>query len=145
MPGFVDTSIQYWDSSAMLALMYQEPHTPVAIKAHEASQQSYSWAWLKMEVHGGLRRRGATPAQFGDFHRYLSVYTLVNIDPDPSANDYTAIRKILDTHKLRAADAGHLFCLLRIKRKHPDVTFVCFDKELVRAAKKEGVRVFGEN
>lgn len=128
----------------MLALMFREPHSPIAIKAHEASHESCSWTWLEMEVHGGLRRRHASLEQFKDFHRYLSVFTLIDIDPEPSANHYAAVRKILDTHRLRAADAGHLFCLLQIKRAHPDVTFVCFDKELVRAAKREGVRVFGE-
>ncbi len=136
-------SVQYWDASAILALIFQEPHTSAARKAHIATDKNYSWNWMEMEAHGAVMRRTAAPEDLKLLNHYLSFFDFLGIEPQ--AGHHAMVRKLLDKHRLRAADAGHLFCLLQLRKVQPDVTFVCFDKELVRAAKKEGIRVFGEN
>jgi predicted nucleic acid-binding protein len=137
------SSSQFWDTSAIVSLIYKEPHTTEALRAHANAFRSFAWGWLEIEAQAALLRRGATAADLKTLQNLLSFFDFIDIDPDPKLNHYPSIRKILEVHRLRAADAGHLFCLLQAKKIQPDIIFVCFDEELIRAAQKEGVRVFG--
>lgn len=56
--------------------------------------------------------------------------------------DHAAVRRLNDRHRLRAADAGHLYCLSWIARVLPDIRLVGFDDEVVAAARTEGLNVW---
>lgn len=58
------------------------------------------------------------------------------------AADWPAVIELNKRHALRAADAGHPYCLRRLTKLDPALTLVSFDDELVRAARREKLRVW---
>ena len=50
--------IAYWDTSALLPLLLQEPHTPAAVEAAALVTLNYGWDWMQVETEAALRRRG---------------------------------------------------------------------------------------
>lgn len=130
--------VQFWDTSALVALVFQEPQTSTALKAGQAAKRYLAWEWIQVEAHAALYRRGARPEQLKSLRILLDNFQYIATDSE----DYPALVKIMEKHRFRAADAGHLFCLRQAQKLIPDVTFVCFDEELVHAAEREGVAVF---
>jgi hypothetical protein len=124
-----------------VALVFEEPHSFAAMKAREAAKRYVAWDWIQIEAHAALTRRSAKPDQIRSLQTLLDNFQYIAADSE----DYPSIVKILEKHRLRAADAGHLFCLKQAKKLVPEVAFVCFDEELVRAAEREGVKVFGRS
>jgi predicted nucleic acid-binding protein len=129
---------QFWDTSALVSLILEERHSVEAVKAQSAAKRYFAWEWIQVESHAALIRRGARPEQFKALRTILDHFRYVGLGSD----DQPAVIKVLEKHKLRAADAGHLFCLKQLKRVIPDIAFVCFDQELSTAADKEGILNF---
>ena len=134
------SGIQFWDASALIPLIFQEIHTPSALRAYEQGEKQLAWGWVAIETHATLYRRKAQPKHFGLLQTLLENIDYMHLAPD--AGDHPALVKLLEKHRLRSADAGHLFCLKRAGILFPDLEFVCFDDELCRAAKKESIRIF---
>lgn len=126
-------SAQFWDTSALVSLLFKERHTASASRAMEAGGLYLAWEWIQVEAYSALSRRGATPADFRFLASLLTLFQFLSLD----GGDYPDIQAILHKHKLRSADAGHLFCLRKAKKFKPDLLFVCFDEELARAAGTE--------
>jgi predicted nucleic acid-binding protein len=129
---------QFWDTSALVALIFQEPHSTTALRARNDARRYHAWEWIQLEAVSALRRRGATAAQKQTLRTLLTHFQYVVVD----SSDTVAIGKLIEKHGLRAADAGHLFCLIQAKKLHSNVHFVCFDRELTAAAESEGIRVY---
>ena len=98
---------------------------------------------MEIEAKAALFRRGAKSEELKTLNEVLKTFDFIDIDPAPEIGHYDSIQKLLEKYRLRAADAGHLFCLKQAKKLRHDVTFVCFDEELIQAARKEGIPVFG--
>src|SRR5690606_10950656 len=100
-----------------------------------------SWDWMPVEVYSALCRRGAGPKHFALMRLYLADFEFVSLPEDPvsRANFF----KLLERHRLRSADGGHLFALKFVRKTQGKLEFVCFDDELVRAAERDNIRVFG--
>ena len=128
----------FWDTSALLALLFEEVHSGRAKAANDRTDSHLAWRWIEVEARLGLGRRGADAIQLEFLDRWLSnvEYTVF---PD---TDYPAIIELGLRHKLRAADAGHLHALLQVRRLFPKIVFVCFDDALAAAAKAEGAAVW---
>jgi predicted nucleic acid-binding protein len=135
-----DSSVQFWDTSAFLSLFYTEPHTTAAYSAKEFAEHYMAWDWIQVESHAALARRGFHASQEKNLETLLRYFTYVSI----AAEDYLSVAHLAKKHKLRAADAGHLYCLKKAAHLFPKITFVCFDKELVNAAKSEKIPVWKE-
>ena len=133
------SAVQFWDTSALVALIFREPHTAKALEAKEQAQRYLAWNWLQIEAHAALARRGATQEHLRYLRTLLNPFQYIAVDAD----DHPAIIKLLEKHRLRAADAGHLFCLKQAKKLLSDIQFVCLDDELTHAAEAERIRVFG--
>lgn len=129
---------QFWDTSALVALILQERHTPLSLKAKEAGRRFLAWEWLKIEALAALTRRKCEPAEFKSLRILLEQFEFIGLE----STDYPALGKVIQKHKLRAADAGHLFCLRQAKKLRSSICFVCFDEELTLAAEAEGIHVF---
>lgn len=129
---------QFWDTSALVSLLFKERHSDSAGKAMEAGGLYMAWEWIQLEAYSALSRRGASPSEFKSLASLLSLFQFLSVD----AGDYPDIQAILQKHRLRTADAGHLHCLKKARKVRPDLTFICFDEELVRAAGAEKIKLY---
>ena len=128
----------FWDTSALLALIFQEPHTARAQKAAAEADMAYAWWWLEVEAWSGVLRRGGNEAQKSACRRALGAMAWVNFQRDKTE----ALLRFNEKHSLRAADAGHLFCFRELGVAVKGLTLVSFDVEMVTAAKREGLAVY---
>lgn len=131
-------SAQFWDTSALISVLLPEPATKVAQKAMGAGSLYMAWEWIQLEAYSALTRRRAAASEFKSLAEILESFQYLTLD----SRDYLEIQALLKKHRLRTADAGHLFCLKKAKKFRPDVRFVCFDGELIRAAEIEKIKVF---
>jgi hypothetical protein len=120
----------FWDTSAVLALIFQEPHTARAQKAAPETTVAYAWWWLEVETWSGVTRRGGNAEQKAACRKALSAMAWMNF-PRTRTEDLLK----------RAADAGHLFCFKEMSRVVEGLILVSFDREMVKAAKREGISV----
>lgn len=130
---------QFWDTSALVSLLFQERHTAAALKARDNGKRWIAWDWLQVEVQAAVHRRHGDQEQLRSMKLILDQFQFYSVFPD----DHQIICRLLEKHRLRAADAGHLFCLKQAKKMNPDIQFVCFDIALTKAAEVEGIAVFG--
>lgn len=130
--------IAYWDTSALLPLILQEPHTAAAVEAAALVTLNYGWDWMQVEAEAALRRRNAPHSAVKSLRTQLQSFHWLSVTP----TDHDMVCSLNSRHRLRAADAGHLFCLRRVAHVFPEIQFVCFDKELSAAARAERVRVW---
>jgi hypothetical protein len=130
--------IAYWDTSALLALVFKEIHTPAALQANATATANYAWRWLEVEARAGLLRRRATESAWAELQVHLHSITWLDL---PVA-DHPALLALNQRHRLRAADAGHLHCFQRAAHVLPDLVLVSFDAELTAAARSEKLRLF---
>lgn len=129
---------QFWDSSALVSLVIKEKNSPAAKKALDSGTLMFAWDWIRLETHAALTRRGAAAPEFRSLTDLLALFQTLSI----RTADFPDIQTLLSKHRLRTADGGHLYCLLKAKKLTANLTFVCFDDELVQAAVREGVKVF---
>ena len=94
--------------------------------------------FIKSAALAVLTRRKCEPAEFKSLRTLLEQFEFIDLEP----NDYPALGKVIQKHKLRSADAGHLFCLKQAKKLRSSICFACFDEELTKAAEAEGIHVF---
>lgn len=132
-------TVQFWDTSALISILFKEKQTSTALKARDEGKRWLAWDWIRIEAYSALVRRGGKAQDLKYLQSILDQFEFLSIDPE----EYPSLRKILDRHKLRSADAGHLHCLLKAEKLLSDLSFVCFDEELTKAARAEGVPVFG--
>ena len=130
--------MKFWDTSAVLPLIFDEPHSRAARSATQATRCYYAWSWLKVEAHAGLTRRNATAAQWNRLSELLSVIHWIEIPEGQIDALCRANRK----WRLRAGDAGHLFCFQQVSYAIPDIELVCFDDEITTAAAVAGLRLW---
>lgn len=97
--------ISYWDTSAAVALFFEEPNFSAALQARAAFKIAHMWAGSRVELEA-------------------------------------AVVALNRRHRLRAADAGHLYYFHRLSLVHPDAQLVCFDTELCAAARAAKLRVW---
>ena len=131
--------VQFWDTSALVSLLFQERHTPLALKARDSGKRCIAWDWLQVEVQAAIHRRRGAQEMLRSMKLMLDQFQFFSVFPD----DHQAIGRLLEKHRLRAADAGHLFCLKQAKKMNPEIQFICFDDELNKAAEAEGIEIFG--
>lgn len=130
---------QFWDTSALIPLLIEEKHSAKARTAMESGGLYLAWEWVRLETYSALIRRGATAPTFKSLSELLGLFQFMRVD----AGDFPDLQGIFQKHRLRTADAGHLFCLKKARKFRPDVVFICFDEGLTNAAGKESIDVFG--
>ncbi len=93
---------------------------------------------MRVEAGTGLLRRAAPAECFKNLDRHLRTFEWLTI----GSQDHAAVCELNTRHRLRAADAGHLYCLKRAARVLPEIQLVGFDPELNSATQAEGLRLW---
>jgi uncharacterized protein len=138
--------LRYWDASALIPLLVQEPGTALARGWLEEDRAIVTWAWSLFEIRSAIERRVREGLiararrqplldQFGRLARdWEEVVELSSVRARALA--------LLARHPLRAADAAQLGAALLVAEDDPtSLTLVTLDRRLAEAAEREGLRV----
>ncbi len=128
----------YWDTSAVVALIYEEEHSVAAQRASVATRAIYMWEWGRVEAEAALLRRGAEKQDWRYLDEIFSAITWISTD----RKFLDAVRRSNQDWKLRTMDAAHLEVTRRLVESISELVLVSFDVEMVTAAKQLGVVVF---
>ena len=135
--------MKFWDSSAMVPLILDEEETDYCLKTLSDDQEMLIWYLSKVEVISALcrlvREKSLSENEFQKSKKRLN-------DLIERAHEVKVIQKVrdralrlLEVHRLRAADACQLASALVATQEEPDrLAVICFDQRLMRAAIKEG-------
>lgn len=135
--------MNFWDSSAIIALRLREPNFEVLESLLEEDPHLCFWwgtsvefasAISRLEREGKLTPDNATTL-LNDFNQLAKASQEV-----PPVNKLKRLaERLLRAHSLKAPDALQLAAALSVTEDHPhSIGFVCLDKRLSRAAAREG-------
>jgi hypothetical protein len=140
--------VRFWDTSAVVPLLIAERGSARAKAWYREDPEVVVWTLTRVELLSALaRRRREEPAAAS---RLLSVRRdLMRVWGQWS--EITAIEtvrrhaeRIVETHKLRAADALQIGAAMIAAEDNPaGLEFVTFDENLAHAAEREGFCVLG--
>jgi predicted nucleic acid-binding protein len=125
----------FWDTSALVALLFEEPHSAEAERARASTTTGHAWRWIRVEAAAAMSRRDASDERWARMEGLLASLRLIDLSPD----DLDVLCRVNRTWRLRAADAGHLHCFRRAAYAMPDLQLVTFDDEMVAAARTHGL------
>jgi uncharacterized protein len=140
-------AIHYLDTSALVKLYVRESGTDVMLQLANSSSNLAVLDLTRVEFHAVVRRRQRMGDVSHDIARTLidamdhHLQTLYWVPPVTEAVIEEAIA-LLDRHPLRAYDALQLAGCVSLRaqlREQP--IFVCADRQLLRAAEREGLDV----
>ena len=138
--------MNFWDTSALIALSVDESHRRFALRVLEADDRMAVWWGSTVEYVAAVSRReregSLTAAEASDIIRRLHALSQVwyEVQPGPRVRDLA--QRLLRVHPLRAADSLQLAAALMSAEEDPSGTgFVCFDTRLNEAASREGFAI----
>lgn len=138
--------MRFWDSSALLPLIVQEPLTSKTRSMLADDREILVWALTGVELASAIWRRART-GEIDDVARVAVQDGLAELEQAwSSVTDVPRValraRRLLASHPLRAADACQLAAALLACHERPDVLpFVTLDSRLAEAARREGFQV----
>lgn len=135
--------MNFWDTSALVALGVDEPHRRRALRILEEDDRMAVWWGTQVEYAAALagRERNGTLStdEVSQQLGRLSSLARVWYEVQPSRRIVTMAQRLLRVHPLRAADSLQLAAALAVAEDDPaSVGFVCFDARLNQAASREG-------
>lgn len=128
----------FWDTSAIVPLIFQEPHTASALRARAATHQAFAWNWMRVEAEAALLRRKVRPAEWKNLEKLFSVFIWLDLD----SGDLSSLCRFNKPLGLRAMDSGHLFVFSKAHSADEALSLVTFDQEMRGAAEKRGFPVW---
>ena len=137
--------MKFWDSSAVVALVIDEPRTRGLRAMREEDPEQSIWCLSEVEIAAALARRereglGEVPVEAAR----AEIAKLARRWRPVTALDPVRARalRIVRTHALRAADALQLSAAIVASDDRPEsLPFVCLDERLRDAARREGFTV----
>lgn len=138
--------MRFWDSSALAALVLNEPRSESARELAADGSGLVGWYLTVVEVVSAVERRVVEErippdqrvALLGRVDRLFDKMQLVT----EGLAVVSRARSVLAMHRLKAADALQLAAALVVAEGDPRAfEFVSFDRRLVEAASREGFRV----
>ena len=138
--------MNFWDTSALVALGVDEPHRQSALRILEADDRMAVWWGSTVEYTAALARRERdgtlTTKEVSEHLVRLRALSQVWYEVQPSRRVRTLAQRLLRVHPLRAADGLQLAAALAAAEEDPSgVGFVCFDARLNEAASREGFAI----
>ena len=130
----------FWDTSALLSTIFDEPDSASAKTAWERSDLDYAWRWLTVEAAAGLARRRARPSHWAKLDEVLADIRYVDMNPE----DVRSLCRDNRDWALRAADAGHFYIFKKMILVMPELELVCFDREIRSVAKRMRLPLWGD-
>jgi hypothetical protein len=136
----------FWDTSALLLLICQQPKSQQARAAHRSYPVINVWWGTRVECHSALQRLIREGDLSGKEERqaFLSLEKLSSqwVEIQPSEEVRQSAERLLKLHPLRAADSLQLSAALIWCNRHPHgKVFISDDTKLLEAAEKEGFNV----
>ncbi len=128
----------FFDTSAIVPLIFQEPHSTKATQAWCNSTLRLGWEWLRVEAEAALVRRRGNPAAWNLWRRVEAGVHWI----EPEGEWLDRLKTFNRGVGLRAADAGHVYLMEGCAAALPDLVLITFDLEMAEAAKKRGICVF---
>lgn len=138
--------MRFWDSSALVALLVDEPRSePVRALLAEDGEIVAWWA-TRVECVSAIRRReragGFDRAELDQVLALLTELAEAWFEILPGAALRSAAERALAVHPLRASDALQLAAALTWRGPSTATAeLVCFDERLGDAAAREGFRL----
>jgi predicted nucleic acid-binding protein len=136
----------FWDSSAVVPLLVQESNTKTVQKILEKNSDMIVWWGTEIECVSAivrLEREGKIDSNNVDIalSRLDNLKKLWN-EILPVEQVKSLARRMLRVHSLHAADSFQLSAAICASNANPSaLDFVCFDKQLIFAAKREGLKI----
>ena len=135
------TVVAYWDASAVVAALFNDPRSDEAreLAAARGAHLLSSLAWA--ETHAVIarveREHGLTGALAEAARDALEAgpWRRVNVAPP-----WSLVRSLAQPWPLRGADLWHLSAAKAMQADLPELQFVTFDARLSAAAHGEGLR-----
>lgn len=141
--------MSFWDSSALVPLVVEEPTTEALTRIVEGDSEMIAWwaspvecasAVARLERSGSLTTEQATAA----FVR-LDALAASWYEIEPVSLVKETARRFLRVHDLRAGDALQLAAAFVAAEGRPSsLRIVCLDDRLTAAARREGFDVLDE-
>lgn len=135
--------MNFWDSSAIVALIADEPLAPVARRVLEADEHMAAWWGTPVECVAAVARQ-ERDANIGvdraaELLRRLDALAAQWYEVSPGRRVKATARRLLRVHPLKAADALQLAAAVAVAEDEPGlIGFVSFDAKLNAAAGREG-------
>ncbi len=138
--------MNFWDTSALVALGVDEAHRPLALRILEADDRMAVWWGATVEYAAAISRR----EREGSLRLKEASENLVRLrelsqvwyEVQPGRRIKALAERLLRVHPLRAADSLQLAAAIACAEEDPSsIGFVCFDARLSDAASREGFRI----
>ena len=138
--------MNFWDTSALVALSVEEPHRQMALRVLEADEHIVVWWGTTLEYVAAISRRerdgSLTTDEVAAHLSRLNALSQVWYEVQPSRRVKAVAQRLLRVHPLRAADSLQLASALVASEDDPtSLGFVCFDARLNQAASREGFTI----
>jgi uncharacterized protein len=138
--------VRFWDTSALIPLIIDEPWTPNARTWLEADPELVLWWGASIEclsaLARSLRESRITPADHDAGRKAVEAFRDGAFEILAGEAVRARAGRLLGRHPLRAADALHLAAALTWCLERPSGSeFVCLDQRLRQAARAEGFDV----
>ena len=138
--------MNFWDTSALVALSVEEPRRQMVLRVLEADEHIVVWWGTTIEYVATISRRehdgSLTTDEVAAHLSRLNALSQVWYEVQPSRRIKTVAQRLLRVHPLRAADSLQLASALIASEDDPtSLGFVCFDARLNQAASREGFTI----
>ena len=133
----------FWDSSALVAVLLDEPRSHMLVDAFDADPTPVIWWATPVECHAAVvravRDKRVTREEATEAAERLREARAQLRELIPAEVVRTRAMRLLSTHALRSADSLQLAAALVWCEEEPSAdTFVCLDQRLREAARLEG-------
>ena len=135
--------MRFWDTSALLALVFDDPRRPLALRILEADDRMAVWWGTSVEYVSAVARReregGLTSEDAASALDRMTALSRLWHEVQPSRHVKRTAHRLLRVHPLHAADSLQLAAAIAAADGDPSgLDFVCFDARLSAAAEREG-------
>ena len=138
--------MKYWDSSAIVPLLLEEPTTAHLIALYRNDPVLLSWWGTGVECVSALARLERTGELSADevttALKRLRDFRSSWQEVEPTDRIRETATRLLRVHNLRSADSLQLAAAFAASEgRPPSLDFVCLDDRLVLSAQREGFNV----
>jgi len=138
--------VNFWDTSALVALSVEEAQRPIALRILHADDRMAVWWGSAVEYVAAISRRERegrlTTEEASEHLLRLRELAQVWYEVQPGWRVKVLAQRLLRVHPLRAADSLQLAAALVSAEEDPSsMGFVGFDARLNQAASREGFRI----
>lgn len=138
--------MRFWDSSALVPLILEQPQTPQATPLHDADPEIVAWWTSGVECISAITRTEREDrlirSEVTEALRRLDALAEGWHEIQPIDRVRQIASRLLRVHALRAADALQLAAAAVAAEERPSsLPFVTFDQRLAVAAEREGFPV----